>query len=110
MTKGKTITENLVEEIYSLYPSRDINNQSRSTGKSSKDKEKIKKFLETGYPLKKAIEHYLDEIKRTKVFLKNFKTFLNNLPNKSEITDEAKPEVLKKLKIQELMERAQRAN
>lgn len=76
--------ESEVEKIYQLYPYRDGSNNSRSTGKSSKCKLKIKSILKTGYPLAEAIKKYLDECKTKKVYLKNFSTFLNNLPDTQE--------------------------
>lgn len=91
--------EERIEEIYKLYPNNDINNVSKSTGKSSKNKDKIARILKTKYPLKKAIEFYLSECKRTKCYLKNFSTFLNNLPDielledKKEETEQTLPQV-----------------
>lgn len=76
--------ETEVEKIYQLYPYRDGSNNNRSTGKSSKCKLKIKSILKTGYPLAEAIKKYLDECKTKKVYLKNFSTFLNNLPDMQE--------------------------
>jgi DNA-binding transcriptional MocR family regulator len=75
-----------VEEIYKLYPGKDLNNDNRSTGKSpEKDKAKILKKLKAGYPLKCAIEKYLSDCRRTNTYLKNFGTFLNNLPDVNEV-------------------------
>jgi len=79
----KIIIMSDVDSVYSMYPTVDINNSNKSTGKSSKDKEKIFRILTTEYPLRKAIEFYLAECSRTKCYLKNFGTFLNNLPDES---------------------------
>lgn len=70
------------ETLYKLYPSRDINNEDRSTGKSSKDKDKIDKLLDkhSFEDLKKIFESYLSDAARTKSYIKNFSTFLNQLP------------------------------
>lgn len=83
--------EKEIEEIYSLYPTKDVNHDNQSTGKSSKNKQKIKKILESKYPLKKAIEFYLSECNRTKCYLKNYGTFLNNLPD-VELLEDKQPE------------------
>jgi hypothetical protein len=92
LIKKKVVSECLIEEIYSLYPTKDLSNHGRSTSKSFKDKEKIKKVIITGYPLKKAIEYYLGERKRTGMPLQDFKTFLNHLPDVNEINEVSKPE------------------
>lgn len=76
-----------IDSVYLLYPTTDINNNNKSTGKSCKDKEKISRILKSKYPLKKAIEFYLSECNRTKCYLKNFGTFLNNLPDENLITN-----------------------
>ena len=83
-----------VEEIYLLYPTTDKNKDNQSTGKTSKNKQKIKKILESKYPLKKAIEFYLSECNRTKCYLKNFGTFLNNLPDESTLDVKQQSEVV----------------
>lgn len=94
--KEKKEKESKVNEIYSLYPTTDSNNNNKSTGKSSKDKLKIGRIIDTDYPLKKAIEFYLSECNRTKCYLKNFGTFLNNLPDVELLED--KPQEQKKPK------------
>ncbi len=70
----------IVEKIYALYPSRDQNNENRSTGKCLKDKIKIEKLLNKGIPLEKMISDYVIECSKTKAWLKNFSTYLNQLP------------------------------
>lgn len=91
--------EKEIEEIYLMYPTTDKNRDNQSTGKTSKNKQRIKKILESKYPLKKAIEFYLSECNRTKCYLKNFGTFLNNLPDvelledKKEETEQTLPQV-----------------
>lgn len=54
-----------------------------STGKSSNDKEKIKRLLTTmsKEELEFTIKSYVEECVRNDVFLKNFSTLLNNLPD-----------------------------
>jgi hypothetical protein len=72
-----------IEELYALYPTRDGNNGNRSTGKCSKDKERIKKHLKTKPKdeLRRIIELYVADCKKSGAYLKNFSTFLNNLPD-----------------------------
>jgi len=75
-----------VEEIYKSYPGK-CPVSSRVTGKSSKDKDKIKKVLKTiSYQeLKETINLYLEECIKTKTYIKNFDTFLNNLPDLNDL-------------------------
>jgi hypothetical protein len=70
--------------IYKLYPSKCINSN-RSTGKCSKDRERIIKLLKSNSKeyLIKIIESYVNECINSKTYLKNFTTFLNNLPEYS---------------------------
>jgi hypothetical protein len=75
-----SIVENRIDKIYTLYPSRDINDKNRSTGKCSKDKIKISKLLSEGKDLEKLITQYILDCEKTKTYLKNFSTFLNQLP------------------------------
>ena len=71
-----------VEEVYSLYPARCLVS-GRSSGKTLKHKDKIKILLKKHTPkeLKDMIRWYCDDCKRTTTFMKNFGTFLNNLPD-----------------------------
>jgi hypothetical protein len=76
------INRTLTENIYDLYPSKDVNNKNRSTGKSrTRDLKKISALLKTGVPVQEKIKSYLAECRKTKTFLKDFKTLLNNLPD-----------------------------
>lgn len=70
-----------VDAVYSAYPTRCVIN-SRSLGKSSADKKKIARLLKDNSKEKliKTIERYVEDCKRDKVYMKNFGTFLNNLP------------------------------
>ena len=70
-----------VDAVYSAYPTRCVIN-SRSLGKSSADKKKITRLLKDNSKEKliKTIERYVEDCKRDKVYMKNFGTFLNNLP------------------------------
>lgn len=79
--KKLTFSED-VEYLYSLYPSK-CPKRNMSTGKSSNDKEKIKRLLTTmpKEELEFTIKSYVEECVRNDVFLKNFSTLLNNLPD-----------------------------
>lgn len=74
-----------VELIYNSYPSRCVVKGS-STGKTSKNKDKIKSLLKTipADKLLSTITWYVNECKSTNTYMKNFSTFLNNLPDVSE--------------------------
>jgi hypothetical protein len=83
--KGKENKEQ-IEYIYSLYPSKCFV-KNCSTGKSSKDKEKISKLLRiySVDELAEAIKLYLQDSKTANRYLQNFKTFLNNIPDVKEL-------------------------
>ena len=85
------VNDNVIKEIYSLYPSK-CPIKGSSTGKTSKNKEKIKSLLKTMKveDLKSTIERYLKECIDSKTFIKNFGTLLNNLPDYSEESVSAK--------------------
>ena len=80
-----------IDIIYKHYPSK-CKNRGTSTGKSSKDKEKIAKLLKTHSKehLIACIDFAIKE--GEKGMLKNFSTFLNNLPDLEEINQEEKQE------------------
>lgn len=84
-TKNKEQINNTIDFLYNLYPSKCVIKKN-STGKSSNDKIKIKSLLKniSKEDLKITIEKYVLDCKENKVFMKNFKTFLNNLPDYSE--------------------------
>jgi hypothetical protein len=71
-----------VDRLYSLYPTF-CKTRNHSTGKGRKDKEKIKTLLKTisVEELEFTIKAYVKECEETKAYLKNFSTFLNNLPD-----------------------------
>ena len=83
----KNYKEKTIDEIYLSYPTKDPFNQNRSTGKCSKDKDKISKLLQTisKEELLFRINNYLESCKYSKTYLKNFSVFLNNLPDPVEI-------------------------
>ena len=71
-----------VNRIYALYPgSTDRGSRGIcSTGKCAKDRDRIRKLLKTHSPeqLENVIRKYVEEMDG--MYLKNFSTFLNNLP------------------------------
>ncbi len=71
----------IIDRIYSLYPSSTIRGNGKcSTGKCAKDKKRIATLLKnhTEEQITKIIERYVKE--QDGQYLKNFSTFLNNLP------------------------------
>jgi hypothetical protein len=71
-----------IDFIYSLYPTKCLVKNS-NTGKSSVDKRKIEKLLKTisKDKLSNTIERYKKDCVADKIYMKNFGTFLNNLPD-----------------------------
>ena len=74
-----------IDSVYKQYPTKCPVN-SRALSKSQKDKNKIKTLLKkhTAEELIKIIQTYIEECKRSKTYVKNFSTFLNNLPDYEE--------------------------
>ena len=85
--KGEPIDKEAVDRIYALYPTK-CPVGGRSTGKSAKDKAKIARLLlvNTEEALAETIKRYLEESVNTKTYIKNFGTFLNNIPDFGEQT------------------------
>lgn len=83
-----------VDMIYYLYPS-ECYVKGTPTGKGSKNKEKIRSLIkQNGYEwLRLRVESYLVSCKQNKVYLKNFATFLNNIPEPIEVKPQFKPYV-----------------
>jgi len=75
-----------ISEIYNAYPSRDERRGS-STGKCEKCRTRIRTLLTRKQnPLTKehiltAISHYLADCSSSNMYLKNFYTFLNQMPD-----------------------------
>lgn len=71
-----------IEEVYAAYPSKCVVKGS-PTGKSSKDKKRIEKLLKTKSKDKliEIIEKYKNDCRKYKIYMKNFSTFLNNIPD-----------------------------
>ena len=94
MPKGgesKSTAKEDAEEIYKLYPTTCLNT-GRRTGKSTKDKEKIIRLLKnhTKEELKFTIQKYIELSIRDKNYMMNFSTFLNNLPDYSDLIEKEK--------------------
>lgn len=81
--EGKVTSELMpdIEEIYKAYPTKCPVSGS-STGKCTKDKQRIKALLKTRSKesILAAIKTYLDDCAANNRFIKNFSTLLNNLP------------------------------
>jgi len=90
--KSNSIYAESIERIYSLYPSYTVRPEGNSVSLKSakKDKDKIKRMLESGEYTEEfityAINRYVSEAKRE--YLKVFQTFLNNIPDYSESDQE----------------------
>lgn len=73
-----------IDYIYSLYPTI-CPNRKQSNGKSKKNKVKIKELIKSGEytaeKLSQIINRYVDDCKRDGSYMKNFSTFLNNIPD-----------------------------
>lgn len=71
-----------VTRLYAIYPTK-CPVSGRATGKSSKDKEKLARMLKehTEEELADIIMRYIKESTEQQSYIKNFSTFLNNLPD-----------------------------
>lgn len=78
--------ESDISDIYAAYPSRD-DRRGASTGKCEKCRVKIRQLLtRKSKPMTKehiltAMRHYLDDCTASGAYIKNFQTFLNNIPD-----------------------------
>lgn len=74
-----------VEEVYQAYPTTDPNNGNRPTGKGQKDKATIKRLIANGEYTKDQlltiIKKEVESRGESGAYLRNFSTFLNNLPD-----------------------------
>lgn len=89
--EAKSTAKEDADEIYKLYPTTCLNT-GRRTGKSTKDKEKIIRLLKnhTKEELKFTIQKYIELSIRDKNYMMNFSTFLNNLPDYSDLIEKEK--------------------
>jgi len=74
--------EDYIDEIYSSYPSKCPIRKS-STGKSHKDKDRIKTLLKhkSGREVLDSVVAYVSDCSKSNTMLKNFSTLLNNIPD-----------------------------
>lgn len=88
----KSDKEKSSERLYAAYPTR-CPVSGRATGKSSKDKKKLITLLakHSEDELLSIIKRYLADCIETKTYIKNFSTFLNNLPDYSQTQEAAAP-------------------
>jgi hypothetical protein len=72
----------IVNRLYSLYPNK-CPVKNTSTGKGEKDKKKIGELLKTKSELEieTAINNYIADSRNGGRYIKNFSTFLNNMPD-----------------------------
>lgn len=89
--KEENENENIIE-IYKTYPSNCLVKKTRSLGKCEKNKEQIKKLLQTKSKdeIINIIETYKKNCVLSETYMKNFGTFLNNMPDYSE-EEQSKP-------------------
>jgi hypothetical protein len=101
--KEKELIES-IDRIYKTYPTK-CNLRNRYL-KTSKNKDKIKTLLKerSEDSLLKLIDEYLSGCKKEKTYLKDFSTFLNNLPD---IEDEVDWENLTEKEIDEKIRRGE---
>lgn len=87
--------DNDIKEIYDSFPNQCWS--TRKTGKSTKNKEQIKKLLKSTSKddLLFIIKSYVEDCSRTKTYLKNFSTLLNQLPDISQYKKQASQSKLK---------------
>ena len=82
--KLNTISSTEIESVYESYPTR-CPIRGASNGKGSKHKEKIRAILlskkHTAVELIRIIKAYVNDCKENNSYMKNFGTFLNNIPD-----------------------------
>jgi len=83
----KEILENQIEEIYELYPTK-CPIKKKSTGKNVKNKKQIEVLIKNNSfeNIKTRLKNYVDDCEKHKVWIKNFSTILNQLPEIEEET------------------------
>ncbi len=81
-TKTDDIDEGSVERIYKAYPTK-CPVRGASTGKCDKNRAQIRRLLKdhSETDLLYTIHRYVKECTEGQIFIKNFSTFLNNLPD-----------------------------
>ena len=88
--KSDEETNEAVERLYKMYPTKD-SERGQSTGKCSKDKARLRTLLKTKTEEQIAytIRRYLQESAANRSYIKNFSTFLNNMPEYDNVEEEA---------------------
>ena len=90
-----------VADVYAAYPSRCVVSN-RSSGKCLKNKDKIKKLLKE-VPYKNLliiIQLYTEDCRESDTYMKNFSTFLNNLPDINEFNKKPSQQEAKETEFQ----------
>ena len=84
-TESEETDNDAVNRIYAIYPTKCPVSQ-RNTGKCSKDKDRIARLLKTTTEekLSSTIKRYIDDCIKQNSYIKNFSTFLNNIPDTEE--------------------------
>lgn len=82
--KQKDDKNDAAERLYAIYPTR-CPIAGRPTGKTYKDKQKLVRLLKdhTEQELSDTIKRYIKESTEHQSYIKNFSTFLNNIPDYS---------------------------
>lgn len=84
----KEILENQINEIYEIYPTK-CPVKNRSTGKNAKNRKQIESLIKKNSfeNIKTRVTNYVNESEKDKVWIKNFSSILNELP---ELEDQTK--------------------
>jgi hypothetical protein len=84
LERNKHYDSKIIDKLYDLYPTRDINNNERRLGKCDKNKKQLQRLLKDGkseWFLEQTIKTYVRVCNETKAYKKDFGTFLNNIPD-----------------------------
>jgi hypothetical protein len=84
LESNKHYDSKIIDKLYDLYPTRDINNNERRLGKCDKNKKQLQRLLKDGkseWFLEQTIKTYVRVCNETKAYKKDFGTFLNNIPD-----------------------------
>lgn len=81
-----------IEEIYKAYPTK-CERRQQFTGKCSKDKDRIRILLTKKHKTKDEILAAIRQTVSEGAYLKNFSTFLNNLPEVSAVGADIQTEI-----------------
>lgn len=86
--ESKDEESEFIDRMYAFYPAK-CPKRGTTTGKSHKDKQRIKKLLKTYTmeEIEKVFQHEIEE-KYDKQYMQNFSTFLNNFPDPDTIIED----------------------